>query len=81
MRDLPSLPPQMYTVHFALRLLAPSDSLTLPGWFLQRTPSELASARAAGLLEVSTLSREVVSTLADLGLPRHVGQCAVCQPQ
>jgi len=36
---------QMYTVHFAVRLLAAGANLALPGWFLSRTRQELAHAR------------------------------------
>jgi hypothetical protein len=61
----------MYTVHFALNLLAPAGNVTLPGWFLQRTKKELQTARATGLMLPSAMAVEVVATLTRMGLRRE----------
>ena len=68
---------QMYTVHFALRLLAPSVHTTLPGWFLQRTTTELQSARANGLMVPSTMATQVIATLVTMGLNKKIGASKV----
>lgn len=59
---------QMYTVHFAVRLLATGSNLALPGWFLSRTRQELAQARSARTMVMSELAKSVVMGLEGLGL-------------